>query len=873
MMRNRRAGEAERILKRHRLNESDDRDHVQHCPNPACPIMYSSLSYNGLRTHIGRSIACKVYEAAVQQPFGGNDNDDFDPGEDDLEEYPHGDEEQPPRQYDGPIPFLVREHERLYGDSRQSADVVNRVVNPAERSQAYVTIQKNVIKEVYGDDPDILEAFISGDMGKLLAAMARKKQNLKDISYRKLHAFMVKANLSDAMVEDLLQIITFFQANHEYQLPKTAEPINKFMQEKTDRSIPAAYRQTVQLPASWRSEAWPSQPDDSEVEMLDPVALYFINLLDPKGWGSPWSESMHFSAYQRVSPGKQSALKSPTSCLIPLACLRVASILPLRLQGGERVVDHFMSGTMAEAIAARRDHLALTDPASGFKSSDGIAALTNYNDAVAPYDTGQLSVEASMATYLNHSPDAQQKPWSKLFMGYVNKLLTGMTEDEVVNNLMTFGVGFGSQASAKRAIKHFCNSIYSRAHQHYKDCVNYAWHVGALGIIPGRGYMTMRFVFAALMADFPALMGTLSLKECKCHLCCYATGNSSDVYCPTIHCRRNYKLQYDMQRLVDERRHAEWSGEYNGWSAARKARAVAAGKFCQTWGLSEKGVPALLGTVIGASVDADFLNDVGMRDEFHDVYVGIFMTLIMIGMHTIEAFAKTRGGDIDVLAAVDEATSRKRVNRHPPKMRHLDHTTLGEGLVSQVLRTTTGKENRGTAGSISGMRSGWCVIFAIILLTAIGTGGDILPNEDVEYIEHVRAKPNRAAYTKRVRVKNPARLLCMALYAALDFSFELKRQQWTPTLVEGLKKKARTLQTLMTSVYHLMVAVSRKAKNEGDHMKMAIDMVKLHSISHYAERMMQLGRASQLNCATHETSHKENVSLLIRQTSQRKSTR
>ena len=378
--------------------------------------------------------------------------------------------------------------------------------------------------------------------------------------------------------------------------------------------------------------------------------------------------------------------------LFAIPTLSLASLISFRSPAGEPLVDHFMSGTMAADMDKRRDNLA-NDDFSGVNNNNFMVPFTYYNDGVSPFDTGRCSIEVGMTTVLTNDPAMQQQSWSKICIGYIKKTITGMTDDELVYNVMKYGNNFHTITAAKRTIKEFINSIYSIFHLNFKRVINYGYAVGIELLVPGHGFRVIRPYFAALIADFPALHGTLSLKNCRCHLCCYNTSDSSDVYCSTVHCPRNFSLQIKHQQTMEQRRRDEGSNIPR--SLSEKENGVKAGKFCNIWGLSEQ-ISALVGTVIGTSEDTDLLNTVACRDEFHDLCAGVLTSLIMMSLHTIEAFAKAKGTDIEVLAAVDEATSRKRVLRHPPKMRHLDHTTLAEGLVSQVLRTSTGERNKGT---------------------------------------------------------------------------------------------------------------------------------------------------------------------------------
>lgn len=103
---------------------------------------------------------------------------------------------------------------------------------------------------------------------------------------------------------ELLKIIKFFQQHNTLKLPKTAEPINKFMERKANNGIPPAKTEQVPFPACWNTANWHSVPDIPEVQLLDPVAMWAVQILDPKGWGSPWRTGIHYQTFQQQTSSK-----------------------------------------------------------------------------------------------------------------------------------------------------------------------------------------------------------------------------------------------------------------------------------------------------------------------------------------------------------------------------------------------------------------------------------------------------------------------------------------------------------------------------------------------------------------------------------------
>lgn len=89
-----------------------------------------------------------------------------------------------------------------------------------------------------------------------------------------------------------------------------------------------------------------------------------------------------------------------------------------------------MSGQMARRVAERRAALS-ADPSSGWQLSDILVPITLYGDGVVPTDQGNISIEVLMMTILNFSPELQEKPWSKICLGYLNDKVAYMGHNEM----------------------------------------------------------------------------------------------------------------------------------------------------------------------------------------------------------------------------------------------------------------------------------------------------------------------------------------------------------------------------------------------------------------------------------------------------------
>ena len=198
--------------KRAREDAQNDGEQAHACPNPACPTQFSSKTHMGIRTHVGRSVACKQYEAEQFLLINGNGDDphgNFDNNQEPFFEHgggidldPNGGGQDQQRCYEGPLPPFVEAHAEKNKNSRQYDEVINKSVNPPERSQAYIQIQLALIKEVYGDDPKVLAAIIEGNMGSLIEIVANSAPSPKEEAFGIIHSFMEGANLSGGVVED-----------------------------------------------------------------------------------------------------------------------------------------------------------------------------------------------------------------------------------------------------------------------------------------------------------------------------------------------------------------------------------------------------------------------------------------------------------------------------------------------------------------------------------------------------------------------------------------------------------------------------------------------------------------------------------------------
>jgi hypothetical protein len=89
------------------------------------------------------------------------------------------------------------------------------------------------------------------------------------------------------------------------------------------------------------------------------------------------------------------------------------------------------------ANVSRRCRTKSMDPRSGWKETDIMIPVTYYNDGVVPTDHGRISIEVLLMNVLSFSPEMQQKLWSNICLGYINHSLSGMTIEELVEQITT----------------------------------------------------------------------------------------------------------------------------------------------------------------------------------------------------------------------------------------------------------------------------------------------------------------------------------------------------------------------------------------------------------------------------------------------------
>lgn len=206
--------------------------------------------------------------------------------------------------YKGEIPFLVKEFERRNETAgSQSRRGVQRAqstlrceLDPDERTQTYVEIQKSFISTSFGGDSLIY--FKNGDLEGLLKHLRREemrntgsRERNKSRVYSALEKFQsdTKCNGNDLL--DLIRLVIDATACG-FELPKAFGGISERQHRQTEKGAPKAEVIDVQYPETWGIEG--------QVQLIvnDPVAILAMLLVHPKTW-SLWGDEIKYEALKQ----------------------------------------------------------------------------------------------------------------------------------------------------------------------------------------------------------------------------------------------------------------------------------------------------------------------------------------------------------------------------------------------------------------------------------------------------------------------------------------------------------------------------------------------------------------------------------------------
>jgi hypothetical protein len=416
-----------------------------------------------------------------------------------------------------------------------------------------------------------------------------------------------------------------------------------------------------------------------------------------------------------------------------------------------------------------------------------------------------------------------------------------------------------SRTKAQESVDHFLRSLFMECHARFIRSIEYCHDNGVHMIIPGLGVRVVRTYVAALCGDKPALHAMIGLKvgTCLrgCHICCYDMKNNKDPYDPNVHKERDFGLLLRAQNFCREYTIRIEAGEDVSVHAERFAACT---KFCTFYG-AHPMVTTLTTKAHGYDCRSAVFKT-AVRDIFHDLEAGVFPSIIMMVLRIIQAISKNDDRYHDVIGELDQYTSTRRMMRHPPRYKKMDHTNFHEGCASLLLNTATGQANAGVTGTTAGMRSSWSKVMMAALLVAIGTSnGAILPKDNLYFLKRTvrvtttkkedipvegqsssKSKKRKRTITETqtrndtVCIGHPTRLCCQALAIALDVFAEFHRDVWTPGVVVQVEQKVRELQAVVTVLHQVMVAACRVSSKEEDYQVWLLSIFYIHNLKQYS---------------------------------------
>jgi hypothetical protein len=449
-------------------------------------------------------------------------------------------------------------------------------------------------------------------------------------------------------------------------------------------------------------------------------------------------------------------------------------------------------------------------------------------------------------------------------------------------------------------------------HERFARSINYCYKNGVQMIIPGHGVRVVRTYLAAICGDKPALHAMVGLKtgNChrQCHICCFDRRRNIDPYDDSIHKKRDFTLLLNLQAICADYLMKLEAGED---VSALQHDYSKASKFLTYYGAIPLVTPFSRAPLGWGDPSAVFKTAV--RDIFHDLEAGLFPSIVMMVLRIIQAISEHDSRYHDAISLLDEFTSSKRVSRHPPRYKKMDHTTFHEGCASMLLGTSTGQANSGATGTTAGMRSSWSKVMMTALLVAVGTSNGLILPQKKHYVIKRQVKvtttkkvtTTQEDITKRrtitethtrnndADIGDPTRLCTQVLSIALDVYAEFNRSLWTPSIVTHVEQKVRELQSYMTVLHQVMVSCCRVSLNEEDYQVRPLSSIlkfelllicllhniyiqskvgKLHAISHIPSLGLIYGDLSQVSCHGRESSHRTNVTEVFWNTSARRDT-
>jgi hypothetical protein len=746
----------------------------------------------------------------------------------------------PNLRFTGIIPAYLLNYHKNDVYNHQSKSTLDGTLDPDERSQYFVRKQQAMLKEIFYID-DMYASLSSGDLEIFIAAVKEGYNNKRVIDEthssalqieqeefeRVIHAFMDNVALSHIQKIELLLILRKF--GHE-KFPKDPRGLKNRFKVHIDKAFPSQIIRRLFYPVNWGVQPSYNPIYDSRNELLTAIVTHMV---DPRLAVIANKNDIHYSQF--------------TS----------------RDEKGNRKVTCGMDANYSREMLVRASKL------PGYKDSDLVIGVYVYADGIAlGWSRKQFPCYALLDCY---GSNINKRHLGKINIGMIHDFyskseklwdMIGRHGSDGLSYLGGKGLNKTRREESTKAFKSECQQLFF---QELSDELLYSFNVGIFMFVPSLGYRTVRFYLKGLNADQPGMHDMLLMKRGPlrgCQNCCCYVRNTSDVYCPTIHCQRNYQKQFEMltlvQSLVDKYEkglpHLVTNEEKN------------AKNWLDNWGLSYCRVHPGFSNAPIASVVSMGLAEVSYRDLFHDIMAGIFPSQRHTLFRIVDAFSKFKSTrNKNALSDLDTFTSAAHVPRASsvPEFDHMEWNSYAEGLVSLMYKEDNDK---GALGSGAHLKSGWATNQNLQLLMAIGPWGNLIPNVSVTDILPRQSNKKASKTIQIVQLPNPSELITNSILSAISYLMEMYRKEWNTKLVKANEKRVRAMCAYNSNLFHMMATLRWHNKTNPT---IQLEMGKWHSCFHVLHHPMNTGCMHSASCSSFESYHRLAVSGLFDKTSQR----
>lgn len=530
---------------------------------------------------------------------------------------------------------------------------------------------------------------------------------------------------------------------------------------------------------------------------------------------------------------------------------------------GERVFSHFMSGEFMEHVHE------VMKCRPNIPADAVVLPVIMYIDGVSLGKKQQQSIKNCLLSLGVYKPPLFRSPISKISIGYP------VTFDNISKDLLEahlLVVFNGQVGKVKEEMKEFSRVVYFKWLTNVIQTLEYSWRYGVKMHILGRGECTVYTKYSLTVGDHPQQQQTVGSKEGQskhsCRSCEYPT-LTMDEYSPIHHRFRSesdiYELLKKAQPIRLKQRAAARSNRSWG-SAEEKTVLKDLSRMClQNYPIS----PLLTHCRVGCGHPTlSLFRSMSPSDDFHTLCAGILCAVKSWIIVIIVFFNKGTDAKYNNVSVSLMERRVAQLGRGHDDMPHVNWAPFTDGLSRFATRTKEGKENHAT-GNTGGLASEMNLTICLMLIFIIGTNGDILPNTD-DY-EYSVPRPKKQGGTaqppsySKVAVGNVSQKIMLVLTALVDVYMEIKRQNWTQSLVEDLRRRLLWLDCHEKILWELLTSL---CDTEIDKDGKSIGMTKMHAQMHIGDTIAPCGVRDYTNTDTFEGCNKF-VSKLWSQSSKR----